>query len=147
VRPKASPVSESEPVIAPSSNASPQNATPTVGTQDAELSIPNRETIRAEVEKNPHETPPSLLKFSIELGRQFKIAMLSEKNARSFFKKLEECVTDPTLQGADSSQALCLRDAQRLARAFPSLQGLFNNLSDEASPQARRLGLLSTDRK
>jgi hypothetical protein len=105
--------------------------------------IPTREILRAEVARDPHETPQALLSFSVDLQQRQVEAMKSEHAAQIIFKELEHCTADATSPSA--VRALCLLDAKRLQTAYPSLASEYRQL--EAAVDARTVGLIKDIRR
>jgi hypothetical protein len=136
----------SEPSLVPKVSVNSEKSGSTVETvqtiQRVARIAPTQDQVREEVARNPHVTPKSLIFFASKMAQKFKIARTSEQNAREFYQELDECLASPELRGADSTQALCLRDAQRIAQIFPSLHEQFDQLRSEAAPAV--LGLLSS---
>ena len=104
--------------------------------------VPNQMTLREEVRKNPEETPKSLLLFSLDLGERMEEAGSSTSSTDKFFGELEECVLekskdnagDSSNQPAQTAQALCLLNANRLAQTHEELKGRYKDLELHAAP-------------
>src|SRR5665213_1288724 len=88
--------------------------------------VPDKKTVREEVERDPHSTPPSLLKFSVELNHKQIAALLSEDRATAFLTELKTCALEK--ESLNSVQALCLLNAKRLAKSYPALQNEYQSL-------------------
>ena len=98
---------------------------------------PTVDTLRAEVQANPHQTPLSLLQFAGDLADHMEIAEQSEDQASKFLTELEDCVTDD--RQAQTTQALCLTNAQRLGEKFPALNSKVTALNQRAPPEVSKL--------
>ena len=98
---------------------------------------PTVDTLRAEVQANPHQTPLSLLQFAGALADHMEIAEQSEDQASRFLTELEDCVTDD--RQAQTTQALCLTNAERLGEKFPALNSKITALNQRAPPEVSKL--------
>src|SRR5262249_30351475 len=100
---------------------------------------PSGEDLRREVADNPHTTPIGLVRFSVELYEKQTEALKSEETAHTFFSELENCALGPEQKGLHNVQALCLLNAKRLQKAYPSLAREYDRLESQAEPDAVRL--------
>lgn len=95
--------------------------------------------LRAEVGRDPHNTPTALLKFSVALGVKTEHALESEEAARDLYRELNECLEGGVERNARSVQALCLRKAAELKDKHEALSGDYEVLRKKADPQAGEL--------
>lgn len=110
---------------------------PSNGTDPIEsLKIPELDALRAEVKKDPHSTPPILLKFAGQMADAMEEAKEDEQKGSALFRKLETCVEN---EGPAAARALCLENAQRLATLYPKLEGSFDDLKNRAPPNVSKL--------
>lgn len=119
-----------EPVTAPAA-AQELTATPTSDATEATTEppsppqapltnvAPKLETLRREVERNPHQAPVALVHFAGMMGRRLAEAEKSETAAEKFMTELETCVHDGAQ--AQSVRSLCLANAKRIGSKFASL--------------------------
>lgn len=73
---------------------------------------PDAETLRREVERDPHGTPPSLTAFAENVGDRMERAKRDPGAAEALFRDLERCALQPG--GATSARAFCVKSAERL---------------------------------
>ncbi len=99
--------------------------------------MPSPIEMRAEVEKNPHQPPPSLARFAVEMGERLNDAEKSETKAADFLTELEGCVLDASQ--ASTTRALCLANADRLGRKFGALNSRATELRGRVDPEVSRL--------
>jgi hypothetical protein len=98
---------------------------------------PPLKTLREEVAQNPHQTPIALLQFAQDLGDRLEAAEKSEPEARKFFDELETCVLNGAQ--AQSTRALCLANAKRLAGKYAAFGDRVTALKEKADPDIVRL--------
>jgi hypothetical protein len=107
---------------------------------------PTLAQLAAENQKAPHLTPSSLLEFAEILSDRMSRAAQSAPEARDLFQELRQCVLRFRSQTSPVAQALCLNQADRLARLHQELSPEFQRLFKRASPEARDLfGPLSVE--
>jgi hypothetical protein len=112
-------------------NASPESKK----TLTLEAESPTLDLVRKEAEQNPHETPPSILKFAADLGEKMQVARQSENEARKFYPELSNCARDvPAGSYASTPQTLCFTDAVELAKQYPSLARNLDGLKQDLDP-------------
>jgi hypothetical protein len=100
--------------------------------------VPSLEEQRREVEKNPHVTPLSLLRFSDAVQSRIEQQATTDQGAARVFTELEDCVAAPKDKDAHSVQALCLLNARRLSKAHPELAGRYASLRTRAQSEVLR---------
>lgn len=83
--------------------------------------MPSLNEVRAEVQKDPHETPPQLLKFSEALESKMQIALKSEAAGRLMMSQLQDCALAPPGTTSTSVSAMCLVGAKQIAAKYVSL--------------------------
>jgi hypothetical protein len=102
-----------------------------------QLIPPTSDAVREEAEKNPHETPPSLIAFAHEISRRETESRKSPESALSFFAELSDCVAGNNIAQA---QALCLTTAHEVADVYPDLlKDRYNALMDSSPEEAKKL--------
>lgn len=99
--------------------------------------IPPVAKLREEVAASPHTTPPSLVRFALDLGQRLQAAEKSESEATLFFGELETCVMDKAQ--VHSARAMCLMNAERLTQTFSGLQARAVSLRQRVEPEVSRL--------
>ena len=83
---------------------------------------PTTSTLREEVKKDPHSTPPSLLRFAVDIGVRMKAAKTNNAEAQKLLGELKTCVTsDQDGNSPARARALCLVSARELAQQWPSM--------------------------
>lgn len=97
------------------------------------VSLPENELLRNEVASNPHATPNSLIRFSVEVAQKMELALASETSSKILFQQLEACVTKS--DGAHSAQAVCLINAKRIAKKYKDLRSDYDSLIRKADPE------------
>ncbi len=88
---------------------------------------------RAELEKNPHQTPDTAVVSALELGEIFD-GVKNDADADQAFHFFANCVSNETVV---SLQTSCLRYAKRLSENYPSLRALWSNLEASASREVK----------
>ena len=83
------------------------------------LAPPSVATLRAEVESNPHATPPSYLAWAAALSDDMEAADHDDAHARHTFGRLLYCLDGAP---AETVAAVCLRHARELADRHPAWQ-------------------------
>jgi hypothetical protein len=131
-------------IAAPSapSAASPANYPSTSAPQQElkkTLVLPNPRDIRAQAAQDP-EAPSSLvIQFSLELSKKLQIALQSEENAQAFFPQLQACALELGKDNSASARVLCLNDAHKLAKKYPSLRPDYETLENRADPHTVKM--------
>lgn len=95
---------------------------------------PTRDLVREQVGANPHQPPPAMIQFTVELYNRRMQALQSEGQAEKFFGDLESCVNNK--ESAFNAQGMCLLNADYLQAKYSSLGGRFERLKAEANPEA-----------
>jgi hypothetical protein len=119
-------------------------ATPTPSIPAAKIAEPLKKKIgnykvgkgaeyRAELEKNPHQTPDVAIISALELGEIFD-DVKNETDAGQAFQFFAKCVATETVV---SLQTSCLRYAKRLSENYPSVRALWPNLEASASDEVK----------
>lgn len=104
--------------------------------------IPSSATVRAEVARNPHVTPPSILSFSLELGERFDRALRSSEESEKLMRELEKCATEDvrnTGERLQSVRALCLLNARHLSEQRPELKNAYSVIEAKVPDAIRKL--------
>jgi hypothetical protein len=101
--------------------------------------IPAVADLRREASEDPHATPESLIRYSIELGRHVRASLGSEEAARGVFRELRECVANGDVIQA---QTLCLSQAKTVKDKYSALDNDYETLLQQASPRVRSLARL-----
>jgi len=100
-------------------------------------SFPDKTEVRADVEKNPHRTPESLVIFATNMGPLMEKAYKSDKDADVLIKVLHDCATDDNV--ARSARALCVKNVDKIARTHPQMKGKADELRSDVSPDVLKL--------
>ncbi|HEX4923435.1 MAG TPA: hypothetical protein VFV50_05095 [Bdellovibrionales bacterium] len=142
-----SPQPSASPAAVP--GATPSGATNTKAPSDTALgpppalrpvreATPSLAKLRDEVDKNSHGTPPSLMRFSDEVGE--RVAQVrNERQASDLFVELEDCLTKPKDKNAHSVQAVCLINARDLSQKYESLREPYRALVKKSNPTVVKL--------
>jgi hypothetical protein len=93
--------------------------------------IPTLEEIRNEVTEDPHNTPKSLIGFSIDIGERMR-SVKNESEATDLFREFEDCLFHKSNSSAQSIQALCLLNARRLSDQYKDLKNSYVALATRA---------------
>lgn len=112
------------------------------------LDPPALEAVRAEVARDPHGTPPTLLAFASRMADRMEVALASEAEATRFFGELDDCVQDQSpATGLPQTRLSCLANAGRLSRKYPgALSGKFGELEDKVPGLAATLRSAGLDK-
>ncbi|MCC6278494.1 MAG: hypothetical protein IT289_11325 [Oligoflexia bacterium] len=102
------------------------------------LEVPLSKDLRQEVARDPHRTPPGLIRFSISLGAKMGAIQNFEQAAR-FSVELGSCARGNSKEFPESAMALCLLNAKRLSARFPELSTEFKNLQNSVDPTVLEL--------
>lgn len=94
--------------------------------QELRTSFPDKNILREEVARDPHEIPPSLIHFSTILGPLMEIAYESKKDAVLLISALQDCALDDTV--AESARALCVSNAHKLGDIYEELKERANEI-------------------
>lgn len=99
------------------------------------LGAPSKAVLAAEVKSDVHATPPSLLAFADRLANLMENAFVSKQAAQAAFVELSECAKSQNKELSRTIQSLCLANAERLSKKYPSqFANSFTNLVNELSP-------------
>jgi hypothetical protein len=120
--PEIAAIEESPVSDAPRANRSTTPRGPHDPQQEAELERfrsvwPRPAQVREEVRSDPHQAPPSLLKFARVLGSQLERARKDQEFSLRLLESLEDCVRSTGV--IDSARALCLRQSRRVPGFHP----------------------------
>jgi hypothetical protein len=88
---------------------------------------------RAELKKNPHQTPDVAIVAALELGEIFD-GVKNERDAQKAFQFYATCVTKETVVALQTS---CLRYAKRLSESYSALRSPWVTLEASASDEAK----------
>lgn len=98
---------------------------------------PTAEDLRAEVAKDPHLPPPTLMKFAAALGERMQAAEKSELESTNLVSELDECLRNEN--HPEGIRAMCLASASRLAKRYPTLQDRTAEMVRVAGPRISNL--------
>ncbi len=84
------------------------------------FNAPDAATYRAEVERNPHETPPSLLRFAAEVAQRQAEVQRTPHLRGTLFDDLGRCALDAQRQLPSSARSFCLLQLRQLASRHPA---------------------------
>jgi hypothetical protein len=100
-----------------------------------ESESPSLDQVRKEAEQNPHQTPPSIIKFAADLGEKMEAARQSEGDAQKLYPELASCAQDiPAKSYASTPRMLCFSDAVELAKQYPSLNRNLDEIKQDLDP-------------
>ena len=100
-------------------------------------SYPYQQEVRADVEKNPHKTPDSIIKFARTMGPLMEKAYTSGDDANVLINELHDCALDDSV--AQTARALCVSNADKLAKTFPQMKDKATEIRANVSPEVRKL--------
>ena len=100
---------------------------------------PTAETMRSEVERDPHSPPTSLISFAADLAPKMDEAQKSPAAAEKFFAELQDCLASPKLAQSRTVRALCLVNIRRLGQQIPSMKSRAEAAFAKADPELRDL--------
>lgn len=99
--------------------------------------LPLNTELRQEVARNPHQTPPSLLRFGADVGKRLSQAKKSETEASRFLTELSECGTSELgAQMPVQVQAMCLITASQLGKVWPTLHSRVEEILKSSDPKS-----------
>ncbi|MCC7443033.1 MAG: hypothetical protein IT285_15475 [Bdellovibrionales bacterium] len=157
VTPKPEPPAGEAPVPAPDALGMPQTAWSDLPNQDpppvddaprftGALESPSVESLREEVARNPHGTPPSLLLYAQRMADRMEAAMQTGDEADRLFAELEDCVRSPTERVTIQVQVVCYTNAGRLSRKYGGrFKERFENLVASAPTVASMVKAMGLD--
>jgi len=82
------------------------------------LEAPPVQNLRDEVAKDPHGTPPSLLRYAAQIADRMEAAFQSPQEADRLYPELEDCVKDPGGTVTQTVKLTCYVNALRLSRRY-----------------------------
>ncbi|HTL12310.1 MAG TPA: hypothetical protein VL588_07470 [Bdellovibrionota bacterium] len=82
------------------------------------LEAPPVQNLRDEVAKDPHGTPPSLLRYAAQMADRMEAAFQSPEEADRLYPELEDCVKDPGGTVTQTVKLTCYVNALRLSRRY-----------------------------
>jgi hypothetical protein len=101
---------------------------------------PSVSTLREEVKRDVHVTPPSLLRFAVDMGVRMKAAKANKADAVALLGELKTCAQPAQLDESPvQARAICLIKARELAQAWPDLNGEAEELITHSDPKALQL--------
>jgi hypothetical protein len=106
---------------------------------------PSRARVRKEIEANPHEPPPSMIQFTLQLYNRRVQALKTETEAQQFFADLETCAMNK--DSAFNAQGMCLLNAKYLQDRYPVFGSRFTRLQSDATPEALKFMRGITNRR
>ena len=99
--------------------------------------LPLSATLRAEVAKDPHSTPASLLRFGVDLGEQMQLARQSKTEAVRLMKELKTCaLPEDLLNSPIQVRALCLVSVRKLEPIWTELREEGESIVEAADQEA-----------
>jgi hypothetical protein len=111
----------------------------TVLTPVADLTPPTLDEMDADLDKSPHYTPASLIRFAETLSDRMRVASASLPEAETLFTQLKECVLRFKGRTSPVTQALCLNHADRLSQIHAELSPEYKKLLRRAPTDAKAL--------
>jgi hypothetical protein len=100
-------------------------------------SLPDKQVVREEVEKDPHRTPESLHNFAQTSGPLIEKALKNKVSANELLNTLQDCALDESV--AEAARALCVSNMEKIAKAHPEHKGKVQDLRKNLSPDVNRL--------
>lgn len=100
-------------------------------------SYPDRQEVKADVEKDPHSTPDSIVKFAKTMGPLMDKAYLSGDDAKVLINELHDCAVDNSV--AQTARALCVSNADKLGKAHPQIKEKAAEIRASVSPDVKKL--------
>lgn len=94
--------------------------------------LPDKEDVKEETRNNPHRTPESLVKFATAMGPLMEKAYINDQSADILIKELHNCATDATV--AKSARALCVSNAQKIAKTHPDMKDKADQIRASVDP-------------
>jgi hypothetical protein len=112
-------------------------------TETQHLDVPNLKEVREQIAKDPHQTPPALLKFARDLAEKTEVAKRSPEKAKTLFETLENCLQggkDPSESTPVAAQTLCITTAEELTKLYPQeFSSRLKQLEENASPELKKI--------
>ena len=104
-----------------------------------EITQPNVETYREEVKRNPHHTPPSIIRFAALLAPHITRGMKDVNEAEKVFNYLQDCALEKNTVPV-SSRAFCVSTAEGFAKRFPqSYESRYQTLKNRVDQDVAEL--------
>lgn len=100
-------------------------------------SLPDKQVVREEVEKDSHRTPESLLNFARTSGPLIEKALKNKASAHELLGTLRDCALDESV--AEAARALCVSNMEKIAKAHPEHKGKVQDLRKNLSPDVNKL--------
>lgn len=119
------PVAKPNPEVSSMISSRPAQPAENPNSPIEKLVFPQLTALREEVKKDPHSTPPVLLKFADQMATAMDEAKKGESEGTALFKKLQTCIAQ---DAPIAARGLCLENAKRLSKMYPSLEGPFSEL-------------------
>jgi hypothetical protein len=124
-----------QPPTETTANSQPNSNVPSRSIRDE---APTMAQLNGEITANPHDTPPTLLKFTERVASRVD-AVRTEPQANALFGELESCVLNPREAQAHSVLAVCLMTARDLSKRYSRLRGDYQSLEGKADPKVVRM--------
>lgn len=99
--------------------------------------IPKTEDLRAEVQADPHETPKSLIRFSLDLSQKMDVALKSLEASRSLINELQTCASETSTP--ESAAAICIKNAYELSGKYGDLKPQADAVRSHAGLKAQKI--------
>lgn len=94
--------------------------------------LPDKEDVKEETSRNPHRTPESLVKFATAMGPLMEKAYVNDQSADILIRELHNCATDSSV--AKSARALCVSNAQKIAKTHPDMKDKADQIRASVDP-------------
>jgi hypothetical protein len=117
-------------------NKTPKRSISSISSEDLKRlrnSFPVKADVRAEVARDPHRTPESLIKFATNMGPLMQKAYKNNDDAGLMVKELRDCATDESI--AKSARALCVSNVEKIAKTHPEMKKNADELRASVSPE------------
>lgn len=101
--------------------------------------VPSSDELRSETAADPHSTPSSLLRFSMQLYQRQVEARQSDAKAREYFEELRSCALGEIAHVSRNTEAVCLLSAKKLQTEHPWLSADFERLVQQVDPATAQL--------
>ena len=99
------------------------------------LGAPSKSVLAEEAKNDLHATPRSLLEFAEKMAGVMEGALNDKVRAKTAFLDLSECVSTKSPDLPRSIRVICLANAERLSKKYPSeFANDFLNLVNETAP-------------
>ena len=101
--------------------------------------LPRIEDVRSEAEKEPHQTPPSLIRFAAEMSEKMDIALQSKEAGQFLLNELLDCTSNEKTKTTASTAAACIKNAYELSSKYEDLSQDADRVKMRADPEAQRI--------